>query len=104
MARRALSRGAVLLAAGGVAALAAWLGAPPLLSRVPYFQVRQVELVGLKNLPPDGVIAALRLPLVASVFTDTRLLADRGKGVTGGARSEERRGGKEGRSRWSPYH
>jgi len=83
MARRALSRGAVLLAAGGVAALAAWFGAPPLLSRVPYFQVRQVELVGLKNLPPDGVIAALRLPLVASVFTDTRLLADRVKGLTG---------------------
>src|SRR2546427_2054816 len=83
MARRALSRGAVLLAAGGGAALAAWLGAPALLSRVAYFRVRQVELVGLKNLPPDGVIAALRLPLVASVFTDTRLLADRVKGLTG---------------------
>ena len=83
MARRALSRGAVLLAAGGTAALAAWLGAPALLSRVAYFRVRQVELLGLKNLPPDGVIAALRLPLVASVFTDTRLLADRVKGLTG---------------------
>src|SRR6266705_2622469 len=75
--------GPELLPAGGVAALAAWFGAPPLLSRVAYFQVRQVELVGLKNLPPDGVIAALRLPLVASVFTDTRLLADRVKGLTG---------------------
>jgi len=83
MARRALSRGAVLLAMGGTAALAAWLGGPALLSRVAYFRVRQVELLGLKNLPPDGVIAALRLPLAASVFTDTRLLADRVKGLTG---------------------
>src|SRR5207245_8227733 len=70
-------------AAGGAAALAASLGAPSLLVRVGYFRVRQVELLGLKNLPPDGVIAALRLPLAASVFTDTRLLADRVKGLTG---------------------
>jgi cell division septal protein FtsQ len=78
----------VLLAVGGAATLATWFGAPALLARVAYFQVRQVELVGLHNLPPDGVIAALRLPLAASVFIDTRLLADRVKGVAGVADAE----------------
>src|SRR2546427_182142 len=62
MARRALSRGAVLLAAGGVAALAAWVGAPPLLSRVPYFQGRPGEVVGGQNHSPQGRDAALRAP------------------------------------------
>jgi cell division septal protein FtsQ len=78
----------VLLAAGGVATLGAWFGAPALLARVAFFRVRQVELVGLHNLSPDGVIAALRLPQTASVFTDTRLLADRVKGLTGVAEAE----------------
>src|SRR5207247_1103397 len=41
------------------------------------------ELVGVKNLPPDAVIAALRLPARVSVFTDTRLLADRVRGLAG---------------------
>src|SRR3989442_15750567 len=84
MARRALSRGAVLLATGGTAALAAWLGGPALLSRVAYFRVRQGELLGLKNPPPHGGIAAPRPPPAGGGFTDTRLLADRGKGLTGG--------------------
>src|SRR5439155_1185235 len=41
------------------------------------------ELVGVKNLAPDVVIAALRLPPDASVFTDTRLLGDRLRGLAG---------------------
>src|SRR5437899_2565100 len=47
------------------------------------FRVRQVELVGVRNLAPDAVIAALRLEPGASVFGDTRLLADRVRGLAG---------------------
>ena len=47
------------------------------------FQVRQIELVGVRNLAPDAVIAALRLGPRASVFGDTRLLADRVRGLAG---------------------
>src|SRR5438309_1956240 len=60
-----------------------WLGAPLALRRLPVFRVRQVELVGVRNLAPDAVIAALRLGPGASVFGDTRLLADRVRGLAG---------------------
>ena len=74
-----------MVAAGSGAALGAlaWFGAPVLLGRVAVFRVRQIELVGVKNLPPDAVIAALRLPARVSVFTDTRLLAERVRGLAG---------------------
>jgi len=74
-----------VVAAGSGAALGAlaWFGAPVLLGRVAVFRVRQIELVGVKNLPPDAVIAALRLPARVSVFTDTRLLAERVRGLAG---------------------
>ena len=70
-------------AAGASAALALWFGGPAVLRRLAIFRVRQVELVGVKRLAPDAVIAALRLPARASVFTDTRLLADRVRGLAG---------------------
>src|SRR2546429_2466251 len=60
-----------------------WLAAPLALRRLPLFRVRQVELVGVRNLAPDAVIAALRLAPRASVFSDTRLLADRVRGLAG---------------------
>jgi len=69
-----------------VAVLAAgllWIGVPRALERIPFFRVRQIDLVGVKYLAPDALIAALRLPASASVFGDTRLLADRLKGVNG---------------------
>src|SRR2546428_5970941 len=62
-----------------------WLGAPFVLRRLAMFRVRQIELVGVRNLAPDAVIAALRLGPRASVFGDTRLLADRVRGLAGGA-------------------
>src|SRR5207247_11156207 len=62
-----------------------WLGAPLVLRRLAMFRVRQIELVGVRNLAPDAVIAALRLGPRASVFGDTRLLADRVRGLAGGA-------------------
>jgi cell division septal protein FtsQ len=72
-----------LFAAGGAVALALWFGGPAVLRRLAVFRVRQIELVGVKRLAPDAVIAALRLPAEASVFADTRLLADRVRGLTG---------------------
>ena len=81
--RRKLSCRTAVALAGGAAALALWLGGPTLLRRLAWFRVRQLELLGVKRLAPDAVIAALRLPPRVSVFTDTRLLADRVRGLTG---------------------
>ncbi|MGH7676681.1 MAG: cell division protein FtsQ/DivIB [Gemmatimonadales bacterium] len=61
----------------------AWIAAPIVMRRLAFFRVRQVELVGVRNLSPDVVIATLRLPAQASVFGDLRLLADRVRGVAG---------------------
>jgi cell division septal protein FtsQ len=76
--RRALIWGGVVLGA-----LVLWLAAPSVLRRLAFFRVRQVEVVGVKNLDPDAVLSALRLAPRASVFDDTRLLADRVRGLAG---------------------
>src|SRR5206468_398499 len=60
-----------------------WLATPLVLRHVAFFRVRQIELLGVRNLSPDAVIAALRLPDEASVFSDTRMLADRVRGLAG---------------------
>lgn len=78
--RRHLSR---LVVGAGALAVALWLGTPALLRRLAFFRVRQVELVGVQHLPPEAVLAALRLPAGASVFDDTRRLADRVEGLPG---------------------
>ena len=78
LSRRALAWGGTVLGA-----LALWLVAPSVLRRLAFFRVRQVEVVGVKNLDPDAVLAALRLAPRASVFDDTRLLADRVRGLAG---------------------
>ncbi|HEV8304725.1 MAG TPA: FtsQ-type POTRA domain-containing protein [Gemmatimonadales bacterium] len=78
LSRRALGWGGAVLAV-----LALSLVAPSLLRRLAFFRVRQVELVGVRNLDPDAVLAALRLSPEASVFDDTRLLADRVRGLAG---------------------
>jgi cell division protein FtsQ len=70
---------------------AAWIVAPALLRHVAFFRVRQIELVGVRNLAPDVLVAALRLPAEASVFSDTRLLADRVRGLPGVADARVRR-------------
>ena len=74
---------ALLSVAGSALLGVSWLGAPLVLRRLPMFRVRQIELVGVRNLAPDAVIAALRLGPRASVFGDTRLLADRVRGLAG---------------------
>jgi cell division protein FtsQ len=70
---------------------AAWIVAPALLRHVAFFRVRQIELVGVRNLAPDVLVAALRLPAEASVFSDMRLLADRVRGLPGVADARVRR-------------
>jgi len=74
---------ALLGVAGSGLLVLSWLGAPFVLRRLAMFRVRQIELVGVRNLAPDAVIAALRLGPRASVFGDTRLLADRVRGLAG---------------------
>jgi len=76
--RRAWLWGGVVLGA-----LVLWLAAPSVLRRLAFFRVRQVEVVGVRNLDPDAVLGALRLAPKASVFDDTHLLADRVRGLAG---------------------
>lgn len=78
-----LPRGVWLAAAGVLAVIAVWVGAPPVLRRLAFFRVRQVELVGIHHLSPDAVIAVLRLSPRASVFDDTHVLATRLRGLRG---------------------
>ena len=60
-----------------------WTVAPLALRRVTFFRVRQIELVGVRYLDADLVLASLRLSPRASVFDDTHMLADRVRGVDG---------------------
>lgn len=72
-----------MVAAAVLVAALLWVGVPRALAKVPFFRVREIDLLGVKYLSPDALITALRLPAGASVFNDTRLLADRVKGVNG---------------------
>ena len=54
-----------------------WMTAPLGLRRLRFFRVRQVEIVGIRYLDADQVLAALRLSPTASVFDETEPLAER---------------------------
>ena len=60
-----------------------WIAAPLGLRRLRFFRVRQVEIVGIRYLDADQVLAALRLSPAASVFDETGLLAERLRGLDG---------------------
>ena len=70
-------------ASAALAVMVIWMAAPVVLRRVAFFRVRQVELVGIRYLDADQVLAALRLAPRASVFDDTEVLADRLRGLPG---------------------
>jgi len=53
------------------AAIVLWFGGPLVLRHVAFFRVRQIELVGVRNLAPGAVIGALALGPGASVFDAT---------------------------------
>jgi len=60
-----------------------WMTAPLGLRRLRFFRVRQVEIVGIRYLDADQVLAALRLSPTASVFDETEPLAERLRGLDG---------------------
>lgn len=62
---------------GAVLVIAIAVGTPLVGRRLAFFRVRRVEVVGVRNLSPRAVLAALRLARKASVFDDTRPLARR---------------------------
>jgi cell division septal protein FtsQ len=61
----------------------AWYATPRALRRIGFFRVRQIELVGVRYLSPDSVIAALHLRARASVFDDTGVLTTRVRRLDG---------------------
>lgn len=65
------------------AAAAAWVGSPRLLRRMRFFRVRQIELVGVRYLAPDAVIAALGLRPDANEFDDLGAPAARLRALPG---------------------
>ena len=74
----------VLWWAGAVmAVIVMWMAAPLSLRRLSFFRVRQVELVGIRYLDADRVLAALQMSPSASVFDDTDVLAERLRGLEG---------------------
>lgn len=75
--RPALMLGAVAL--GGLGAF----GTPQLLRHVPFFRVRQVELVGVRYLAPDDVLDALALPADLNVFDSKRAIERRATSIPG---------------------
>jgi cell division septal protein FtsQ len=64
-------------AGAAMVVMALWMTAPLGLRRLRFFRVRQVEIVGIRYLDADQVLAALRLSPTASVFDETGPLAER---------------------------
>lgn len=79
----------ILLVVGAMAVLG--IGGRPLLRRAPFFQVRQVEVVGARFLDPVEVTARLRLPDGLSLFDDLGNLASRIDSLPGVAEARVRR-------------
>ncbi|HWZ27149.1 MAG TPA: FtsQ-type POTRA domain-containing protein [Gemmatimonadales bacterium] len=68
-----------------------WLGGPEAARHLSFFRVRQVELVGVRNLAPEAVIQALGLSREASVFDPTGPLEARVRALPGVADVRVRR-------------
>jgi cell division septal protein FtsQ len=77
------ARRVLLWAGAALAVMLVWMMAPLGLRRVAFFRVRQVELVGIRYLDADQVLAALQLSPRASVFDDTDVLVDRLRALDG---------------------
>ena len=77
------SRRVLLWAGAVIAVMLVWMMAPLALRHVAFFRVRQVELVGIRYLDADQVLAALQLSPRASVFDDTEVLIDRLRALDG---------------------
>lgn len=77
------SRRVLLWAGAAMFVITMWMAAPLALRRLAFFRVRQVELVGIRYLDAERVLAALRMSPRASVFDDTDVLAERLRGLDG---------------------
>ena len=77
------SRRVLLWAGAAMFGITMWMAAPLALRRLAFFRVRQVELVGIRYLDAERVLAALRMSPRASVFDDTEVLAERLRGLDG---------------------
>lgn len=89
---KALTDRRVWMPAAGVALLAAlWFGLPEVARHLAFFRVRQVELVGVRNLAPEAVIQALGLSRDASLFDPTAPLEARVKALPGVADARVKR-------------
>jgi cell division septal protein FtsQ len=80
---RRASRWVLLWAAALMSVMVLWMTAPLELRRLRFFRVQQVEIIGIRYLDVDQVLAALRLSPRASVFDDTQVLAERLRGLDG---------------------
>lgn len=78
-----------LVSLAGAALL--WVGGPEAARHLSFFRVRQVELVGVRNLAPEAVIQALGLSQQASVFDPTAPLEARIRALPGVAEARIRR-------------
>ena len=78
-----ISRRLLLAALALVSGVLLAAAAPYGLRRMAFFRVRQVELVGIRYLAPDAVLAALRLDTQASVFDDLDRLTSRMRALHG---------------------
>ncbi len=81
--RGTLSRRVLWAAVGASAAAAVSFAGPPLLRDVAAFRVREIEVLGARQLPPRVVAAALRLRPGASVFDATAPLGERVRALPG---------------------
>ncbi len=80
------------LAGASVASVALMvLAGPRLLRNVGFFDVRQVELVGLRYLSPETVLDALALPAERSLFDDNDALVARARAIPGVVSAEVQR-------------
>jgi cell division protein FtsQ len=78
-----MKRRMVLFLASGAVAVTALLVTPLLLRRLDFFQVRQVELLGVRYLSPDVVLEALALRPDQNLFDDLKAMAERALRVEG---------------------
>ncbi|MCZ6917739.1 MAG: FtsQ-type POTRA domain-containing protein [Gemmatimonadetes bacterium] len=87
-----MKRRAVPVLAGVGVVFLTFVVTPHVLRRLAFFEVRQVELVGVRYLSPHALVRALELRSDQNVFDDRNVLVERALGVRGiiGARIERR--------------
>src|SRR4051812_22500217 len=71
------------IALAALAVFGLGLSTPLLLRHIAFFRVRQVELVGVRYLAPDSVLAALKLRPGQNIFDDEDQIARRAESLGG---------------------